>query len=112
MIVNAAALVTVPPSGFVMVTVYVPAVAAEPVTEFVGLTNTFSSVDEVNELAPCVPVETLPEVKAPVVAALASVVPSTVLVKLTVAPVTKPVPVMVTVVAAEPVVSVVGVSDV
>ena len=74
---------------------------------------TLNDVEDVNVVPPWVPVDTFPEVNAPVLeSVLASVVPSTVLVNVAVAPVTKPVPVMTSVAATEPVVSEVTLSDV
>ncbi|MGA7834064.1 MAG: hypothetical protein WCA31_02535 [Acidimicrobiales bacterium] len=98
-IVKIAAVVTVPPSGFVTVTVYVPGVAELPVTEFEELIFTLNDVALTKVAVPCTPVVTFPAVNAPVAdSVLASVVPFTVLVRVTVAPVTKPVPVMTSVV--------------
>jgi hypothetical protein len=80
--VKPAADSTAPPSAFVTVTLYVPGVAAAPPAGFVGVTLRTIEVALT---------EVTDDVKA---------VPSTVLANATVAPVTKPVPVMVTVVGA------------
>jgi hypothetical protein len=100
-IVKAAGSVTVPPSGLVTVTLYVPGVAELPVSEFDELMCTLSEVALVKVEEPWLFGEaddTTPAVNTALLEPLARVVPLTVLVKVTFAPVTKPVPVMTSVV--------------
>lgn len=98
--------VTVPPSGFVTVTVYAPIVAGEPLTEFVGSTCTVRLVELTKVAEPWHETVPPPQVDGamllvPVVVnvpleSLARVVPFVAFTIDTVAPETKPEPVTVT----------------